>query len=247
MNKDPRLETIPRGLTSRGVYKAIIEYLLEWEDDFDGKAMLDVPCGDGSFISTLRRFFPKALFRGCDLRRPAVLASEDFSVIDANHPFTVFPQAPFDFIFCISGIMEFDNTLQFFTQCRAHLRESGVFLVTNDNVAAVRDRFTYFWFGKPKQFKYFVTPGQPSWKSLSIGNTVRILQDAKFQIQEIRYVPVRGKDWLWLPWALLIYPVHFLHVRLADTALPLTLRQAMHPFQSLLSPHYLIICEKVAG
>ena len=64
---------------------------------------------------------------------------------------------------------------------------------------------------------------------------------------KIGYVPLKRKDWLWLPWALLIYPVHFLHVRLADTALPLALRQAMHPFQSLLSPHYIIICEKASG
>lgn len=247
MSQDPRLDTIPRGLTSRGVHKTIIEYLLRLGDSFDGKAMLDVPCGDGSFISSLRRFFPKALFRGCDLRKPPNLGAEDFCMVDANHPFTVFPNTSFDFIFCISGVMEFDNTLQFFAQCRNHLRDSGVFLVTNDNVSGVRDRFSYFWFGKPKQFKYFVTRDQPSWKSISIGNLVRILQDAGFHIQEIRYVPLQGKDWLWLPWALLIYPVHFLHVQWADTALPLALRQAMHPFQSLLSRHYIIICEKASG
>ncbi|MGD9851635.1 MAG: methyltransferase domain-containing protein [Nitrospirales bacterium] len=247
MTKDPRLDTIPRGQTSRGVHKTIIEYLLRIEDSFDGRAMLDVPCGDGSFISSLRRFFPKTVLRGCDLRKPSNLAPEDFCVIDANHPFSVFPETPFDFIFCISGVMEFDNTLQFFTQCRHHMRDSGLFFVTNDNVAGIRDRFTYFWFGKPKQFKYFVTQGQPSWKTLSIANMVRILQDAGFLIQEIRYVPLQGKDWLWLPWALLIYPVHFLHVQRADTALPLALRQAMHPFQSLLSPHYIIICEKASG
>lgn len=247
MNKDPKLDNIPRGLTSRGVYKAIIEYLLEKRNSFDDMSMLDVPCGDGSFIVSLRRFFPKALFRGCDLNKPASIAPEDFCTVDANHSFTVFTDTPFDFIFCISGVMEFDNTLQFFTQCRNHLRDSGVFLVTNDNVSGVRDRFTYFWFGKPKQFKYFVTRGQPSWKSVSIANLVRILQDAGFHIQEIRYVPLQGKDWLWLPWALLIYPVHFLHVQYADTALPLALRQAMHPFHSLLSPHYIIICEKASG
>lgn len=246
MRHDPKLDDIPRGLTSRGVHRAILEYLLQSGDCLDGKALLDIPCGEGSFMTSLRLFFPNALLRGCDLRKPLHVAPEDFCPIDANQPFTVFPETQFDVICSISGVMEFDNTLQFFTQCRNHLRESGVFLVTNDNVAGIRDRLSYFWLGKPKQYSLFVTKDQPTWKVLSISNIVRILQDAGFDIREIRYVPLRWKDWLWLPLALLIYPVQYLHLRRAKSPMPMALRQAVYPFQSLLSRHYIIICEKAA-
>ncbi len=244
MSQDPRLDTIPRGNTSRGVHQAIIEYLLQSGDTYDGKTMLDIPCGEGSFLSSLRLFFPNALLRGGDLRKPNNLADDEFSQIDARHPFAVFPETKFDFLFSISGVMEFDNTLQFFKQCRNHLRDRGVFIVTNDNVAGIRDRLSYFWFGKPKQYSLFVTQDQPTWKVIPLSNMVRILQDAGFQIQAIRYVPLRWKDWLALPLALCIYPIQFFHMRSTSTSLPSTLTHEMYPFCSLLSRHYFIVCGK---
>jgi hypothetical protein len=143
--------------------------------------------------------------------------------------------------------MEFDNTLQFFTQCHNHLRNGGVLMVTNDNVAGIRDRLSFFWFGKPKQYSLFATPGQPTWKVISLSNMLRILQDAGFRIQEIRYVSLRWKDWLALPLAWLIYPIQLLHMRSIRTSMPITLRQAMYPFRSLLSRHYIIVREKATS
>lgn len=247
MHNDSRLHDIPRGNTSRGVYKTIIEYLLQSGDSFDGKAMLDIPCGEGSLISSLRLFFPKAPLRGCDLRKPNILAPEDFCLVDASRPFTVFPETPFDCIFSVSGVMEFDNTLQFFTQCRNHLKDNGVFIVTNDNVAGIRDRISYFLFGKPKQYSLFVTQEQPTWKIIPLSNMLRILQDAGFRIRGVHYVPLRWKDWLAVPLALLIYPIQLLHMRSASTSIPTNLCYEMYPFRSLLSRHYFIVCEKADG
>ena len=188
MHRDPRLDQIPSGCTCRGVARAIIEYLLQSGDDADGKTMLDIPCGEGALISSLRLFFPKAVVRGCDVRMPKTVSPDDFSTVDASRPFTVFPGTKFDFVFSVSGVMEFDNTLQFFARCRDHLRDGGLFLVTNDNVVAIRDRIAYFWLGKVRQYQLFVTQGQPTWKVIPIHNMVRILQDAGFRIREIRCV-----------------------------------------------------------
>jgi len=116
--------------------------------------------------------------------------------------------------------MEFDNTLQFFSQCHNHLKDEGLFFVTNDNVAGIRDRLSFFWFGKPKQYSLFVTQKQTTWKIIPLSNMIRILQDAGFRIREIRYVPLRWKDWLTLPLALLIYPIQFLHIQTATTSIP---------------------------
>jgi 2-polyprenyl-3-methyl-5-hydroxy-6-metoxy-1,4-benzoquinol methylase len=244
MDKDPRLDNIPRGNTSRGVHQAIIEYVLQSGESVDGKAMLDIPCGEGNFLSSLQTFFPKAILRGCDLRKPSTIVKEDFSPIDANYPFTVFPGTTFDYIFSISGVMEFDNTLQFFTQCQNHLRDGGIFIVTNDNVAGIRDRLSYFWLGKPKQYSLFVTQDQPTWKIIPLSNMIRILQDAGFRIREILYVPLQWKDWLPFPLALLIYPIQRLHLRSVTTSIPQVLRDEMYCCRSLLSRHYIIICEK---
>ena len=143
--------------------------------------------------------------------------------------------------------MEFDNTLQFFVQCKDRLREGGLFLVTNDNVVAIRDRIAYFWLGKVRQYQLFATQGQPTWKVIPLHNMVRILQDAGFKIREIRYVSLRLKDWLMLPLALLVYPIQFLYMRFTRTKMPIAMRHEMYPFRSLLCRHYIIVCEKLAA
>ncbi len=66
-------------------------------------------------------------------------------------------------------------------------------------------------------------------------------------LKEVRYCSVRGKDYLMLPLALLIYPVQWVYVQFAKHAMPLALRHAMYPFSCLLYRHYFIVCEKPAG
>lgn len=246
MKKDLPLDHIPRGNTCRGVNRAIVEYLLQSRNKGDEKTMLDIPCGDGALISSLRLFFPKAVVRGCDVRMPKIVSPDDFSLVDASRPFTVFPGTKFDVVFSVSGVMEFDNTLQFFTQCKDHLRDGGLFLVTNDNVVSIRDRIAYFWLGKVRPYQLFVTQDQHTWKVIPIHNMVRILQDSGFGIREIRYVSLRPKDYLMLPLALLVYPVQFLYMQFAKTRMSVAMRHEMYPFRSLIYRHYIIVCEKVA-
>ncbi len=180
------------------------------------------------------------------MSRPKGLTSEDFAPVDASLPFAVFPDQKFDYVLSVSGVMEFDNTLQFFKSCHAHLRNDGHFIVTNDNVVSMRDRIAYFWLGKVRQYQSFVTQGQSTWKVIPIHNMVRILQDAGFRIKEIKYVSHRAKDWLMLPLAMLVYPIQFLYIQFSRSKMPLSQRHSLYPFRSLLLRHYLIVCEKVA-
>lgn len=245
MTQDPRLEKLPKGRTCIGVHRAIIEYLLHKRADAASAAMLDIPCGDGELMNSLRTFFPEAVVRGGDLQRPQALTSDDFSAIDASQPFTVFPEQKFDFVFSVSGVMEFDNTRQFFETCREHLRDEGSLIVTNDNVVSIRDRLAYFWLGKVRPYPLLVTQGQSTWKMIPIHNLMRILEDAGFKVREVRYVSMKPKDWLMLPLALLVYPVQFLYLHLARSGMPRAQRQAMYPFGALLYRHYYMVCEKV--
>lgn len=206
--------------------------------------MLDIPCGKGDLISSLRLFFPKAEVYGCDLEKPPVLTHTDFAFVDANRSFTVFNDRKFDYVFSVSGVMEFDNTLQFFESCYNQLQDGGQFVVTNDNVVAMRDRISYFWLGKTRQFQLFVNQNQVTWKVIPIHNMLRIIQDAGFKIRKLEYVSIKYRDWLLLPLALLVYPFQLLYINFTRNAMPLAQKRRMYPFRSLLCRHYIIVCEK---
>lgn len=246
MPKNTRLDSIPTGLTCKGVHRAVIEHLIDEGQDMTHKNMLDIPCGNGDLISSLRLFFPKADVRGCDLEKPAMLTVDEFAFVDANRSFTVFPDRKFDYVFSVSGVMEFDNTGQFFESCYNHLREGGQFIVTNDNLVTVHDRIAYFWLGKARQFQIFVTQGQVTWKLIPVHNLLRILRDAGFKVRRLDYVSIEPKDWLLLPVALLIYPIQLAYIRLTRNEMPLAEKLSMYPFRSLLCRHYIIVCDKVS-
>jgi SAM-dependent methyltransferase len=241
-----KLDAIPDGMTCEGVHRAIVEHLLANGQALQDKDMLDIPCGQGDLVSTLRHFFPTIRIRGGDLEKPARLSSDEFAVVDASRPFRVFPDTSFDYVFSVSGVMEFDNTLQYFQSCNSHLKERGQLIVTNDNFVAIRDRIFYFWLGKPKDFQMFVTPNQVTWKIVPIHNLVRILRDAGFEVRNIEYVSIKPMDWLALPLALIIYPVQSLFIRLTRNKMPLPEKRRMYPFRSLLYRHYILYCEKVS-
>ena len=109
------------------------------------------------------------------------------------------------------------------------------------------DRETFFWLGKFRRYHIFTQQRQTTWQVITIYNMIRILQDAGFTIKEVRYCSVRGKDYLMLPLALLIYPVQWLEVQVAKHARPVASRHAMSPFSCLLYRRYFTICEKPAG
>lgn len=244
MKPDPRLASVPCGRTCPGVYHAVIAALLESGEEMTGGRILDIPCGDGELISSLRIFFPGAEVCGSDLiNRPEILDGT-FEQCDASRPFTLFGGRPFDLILSVSGVMEFDNTLQFFENCREHLRPGGRFIVTNDNVSAVWDRLLYLLLGKVRRFPLYPGPADPTWKLLPVQNMVRLLQQAGFEIHGIRYLSSGWSDWLLLPLALLIYPGQALHRRFNRGGMPPGLRREMFPFRSLLGRHYIVFCEK---
>ncbi|HZM05972.1 MAG TPA: methyltransferase domain-containing protein [Candidatus Saccharimonadales bacterium] len=245
MNIDQELAAIPRGRTCRGVNKVIIQYLLGLKSDFNGQWLLDIPCGDGTLLETIRHFFPKACLRGADIAPPGQSPHGNYAAVDASKPFSIFPELKFNLVLSISGVLEFDNTLQFLQTLRQHLGDKGILIVSNDNVMGVRDRLEFFLFGKVKHpYDIFVVRNQSSWKVTPIHNFVRNLEDSGFKIKEIKYIPVLPKDLLLLPLALLIYPIQSLYICMRKTAMPLWKRRMMYPFVSLLSRHYLIISER---
>lgn len=238
----PSLEDVPRGNTCAGVNRYIIEHLLAQTRDWSAGRFLDLPCGTGIFLDTLRKFFPGAEIRGADLA--AVPGRPDIASVDLSRPFAIFPEGKFDVITSISGVMEFDNTRQFLEACAAHLRNDGRLIVTNDNTVTMRDRLEFLVLGRVRRFRLFVAPNEPTWKQVSIQNLIRILHDAGFVVERIQYLCISWKDWFFLPAAMLLWPLQWLHRKLARSGLPPALRRSMLPFRALLCRHYVVICRK---
>ena len=246
MSSQRDLGDIPRGRTCRGVHKLIVQYLLELGDDFGSKRVLDIPCGGGELLATLRRFFPKAALKGADLTPPSEPPLDQWAQVDASRPFSIFPEGTFNLVISVSGVLEFDNTLTFLETLHQHLEPGGTLIVTDDNVMSIRDRLEFFFLGKVRHpYDIFVTPDQPSWKVIPIHNLVRNLEDAGFKVKDVRYVPIIPKDFLLLPLALVVFPIQMLYIHLSKTAMPLGKRRMMYPFAQLLSRHYLIIAERL--
>lgn len=242
METPPSLDRIPRGNTCAGVNRAIIEYLLRLPREARPARFLDVPCGSGVFLATLRQFFPDAVVRGGDVQAPE--PATEVARVDLSRPFALFAPLKFDVITSISGVMEFDNTRQFFETCADHLAPDGLLIVTNDNVVAIRDRLSFLFLGKVRRFRLFVGPEDPTWKLISIQNLARSLHDAGFSIREIRYLSARRKDWLLLPLAAVIWPFQWIYVRRARSKVPAARRREMFPFRALICRHYMIVCER---
>ena len=224
---------IPRGDTCEGVNRLILEYLATQSGVEADLTLLDIPCGRGEFLGAVRRAFPHWRLIGADIAETSEVG--DYMQVDASDPQLEFGHGPFDVITCISGVMEFANHLAFFKNLRRSIRPSGNLLVTNDNLLTVRDRLLYLLFGRFGQYPRVLEPGLPTWKVTPLQNLIRVLSDAGFDVGEVVYVPVRPKNWLWLPVAIPIYALE----RLTSSG---SSESKYFPFLSLLSRHYLLIC-----
>lgn len=204
--------------------------------------LLDVPCGNGEFLDAVKDFFPGVETSGADVVGPPPNYAHRFIDLDASGNWRVETDETFDVITCISGVMEFDNTLSFFARLRKIAGSSSSIFVTNDNLVSVRDRLLYLLFGRFRQYKLAIEPNAPTWKILPLQNLMRILMDAGFEILRIEYVPPKSSDWIWLPLAALIFAFQYTYTKFVETQFASTPTTRMFPFISLLSRHYVVTC-----
>jgi len=237
------LSRVPRGNTCPGVNRAVIEYLVSKRTDFAGQTIFDVPCGNGDLLDVVKALFPGSRTIGADIKEPSSFAHE-FHRFDAEQSDAFKNISDCRLITCVSGVMEFDNTSAFLRNLAAVSTADATIIVTNDNLATVRDRILYFLFGRFRQFK--TTPGScvTTWKIIHIANLVRSLNDAGFRVDEVRYVIGSWAEWLWLPLAAPIYFLQLLYFMISERETPLAEKTKFFPFTSTLARHYLLICGK---
>ena len=239
---DANIDEVPRGNTCPGVNRAIIEYFLAHCPDIETAKWIDVPCGNGQFLDAVKRFFPNVKTTGADIVRPQQFDHE-FLELDASDSAGPVTSDRFDIVTCISGVMEFDNTLAFFRQLSAMSTPSSTLVVTNDNVQTVRDRLLYLLLGRFRQYR--LDPQRldiPTWKVLHLANLIQILKNAGYTVREVKYVTGGSPEWLWLPLAIPIYLAEYIYRR--RSFFPGNKNTKYFSLESLVARHYLLICGK---
>jgi 2-polyprenyl-3-methyl-5-hydroxy-6-metoxy-1,4-benzoquinol methylase len=239
---DGNIDEVPRGNTCPGVNQAIIEYFLAHRPSIETAKWLDVPCGDGQFLDAVKQFFPNVETTGADIVGPQQFDHE-FVELDASDCAEPVIGDQFDIVTCISGVMEFDNTLAFFRRLSAMSTPSSTLVVTNDNVQTIRDRLLFLLFGRFRQYR--LDPHRldiPTWKLIHLANLVQILKDAGYTVREVKYVTGRRAEWLWLPLAIPIYLAEYLYRRRSFS--DANKNAEYFSLESLVARHYLLICGK---
>ncbi|MCR5863766.1 bifunctional 2-polyprenyl-6-hydroxyphenol methylase/3-demethylubiquinol 3-O-methyltransferase UbiG [Aquincola sp. J276] len=243
---------VPQGNTSRGVNREIFKYLQEAAPAAGWKTLLDLPCGHGLFVQTINRHLPLQAHGADIMPSPAHLAPHEYTRFDASAalagPLPEPLQGRYDVVTCISGIMEFGNTSQFFDFCAQRLAPGGCFIVTNDSIFTVQDRLLYLLLGRTRRLKLFRVRNQSVWHIIPMPTTVGMLHAAGFRVERVVHVLGKPKDLWMLPLAALLYPLLRLYVGCSSffekSSIDPGLKAGMYSFRSLFCTSYVLICRR---
>ncbi len=239
---DQKMDFVETGYTQRGVNKAIFSYLLN--NKIEPKSILDMPCGEGHFLKSFKQFFPKCEIHGQDLyTNPLPEIRDCFAKKDVKD-WSLYENKKFDGIFSISGVMVHDNIEGFIKSSYDHLEQNGFLLITNDNILTIRDRISFLLLGRFRRFKNIFSENEGNWNLLKIQSLHMLLRRSKFKIESIQYTSIYPEDYLLLPIALILLPLHLLYLWSLKSDMPFKDRYAKFPLSAFLSRHYIIVARK---
>lgn len=237
---------IPKGNTALQVNETAFTMLTAYLGD--GQRVLDLPCGEGEWLGFLRSQFPQSKYMGADLR--ADLPQFDFEFLSLDVTREDLPWRDLDLVTSISGIVCFGNHLRFFREAHRALKTGGRFLVTNDNHWTLRDRLHFLLFGTFKRFPLAYRPSEGNTQATTIMTVIDGLEKAGFKVEDVRYTSARFEDYLWLPFALVLWVVQGLAVASAaagkNPRFSSDFIRRMYPLRALWCRHYLILARKTS-
>lgn len=245
MNKKlPATLKIERAETQAGVNETILTWFYNRYNSLQQFSVLDVPCGNAEFLIYLKQLFPNANLTGGDIN--ITINAKDINLIqmDLTEDFPLPINNQFDIVTSISGIMMFSNTLRFIKNCSAKLKKDGVFIITNDNQATIKDRLSYMFLGRYRIFNLLFEDDQPMTENVPVNELVRLLRTNGIEIEDIAYTSVYKKDLIYLPLAWIIYLFQYVYLKRLNTKLPELLKWKMYPFKHLLARHYIVYGRK---
>ena len=235
---------ILRGQTQKGVNKTILQELLGRFNESSQKKILDLPCGGLEFLNYVHILYPNWELEGFDLYAPTFNNKVKFTQMDLSKNFSIPDEETFDIITCISGIMMFGNTENFIANSANRLNPHGTIIITNDNPATIKDRLAYLFLGRFRIFDQFFEDHETLTQLVLIQDLTRLLKKNNIEIEKIIYTSFYTKDFLFLPFALLVYPFQTLYLLSRKSHLSLAVKISKYNFKQLFGRHYIVIGRK---
>jgi 2-polyprenyl-3-methyl-5-hydroxy-6-metoxy-1,4-benzoquinol methylase len=235
---------VARGETQKGVNLEVLKIIGERFSKDEGFRALDLPCGTGLFLSYLRKLFPKATLKGADIKKLEKSEDAEYITMDLAREFSLAKEEKFGLITSISGVMMFGNTSGFIENCEKHLSPGGTFIITNDNSATIVDKLFFLFLGRPRLFRPFYRDLEAVTQNIPIQELYRLLQVNGLVIETIKFTSIYAKDLIFLPIAILIYPIQKLYLSLYKPKIPDPFIKLMFPFTHYFGRHYIIIARK---
>lgn len=237
---------VERGNTQKGVNVEVLSFLLELkEQGFSIANLYDMPCGQGEFLKAVKSNFPSCQTTGQDLfAKPLPEIESSFVRGGVDDTFKNNPSKKYDVVTCISGVMCFDGIANYFKNVGDHINTGGYFVVTNDNVLTVRDRLSFLIGGRLKRFKLLYDVQEGNWNVMLIQALWKQLKVNNFEIVKVKYVSWYAEDFVFLPLALILYPLWWLSFYFKKSQMSKSEKMMMFPLSALLARHYVIYARK---
>lgn len=113
-----------------------------------GASLVEIGCGNGSFLSILHRRRPDIRLAGVDIKRIEPPDIEGFTFYHGQLEQVDIPSQSFDAVYCSNLIEHVPDPLLFLRKCRAVLKPGGIaFGVTPDHLSLDRYIFRRYWAG----------------------------------------------------------------------------------------------------
>jgi ubiquinone/menaquinone biosynthesis C-methylase UbiE len=238
------LDQIPKANTQKGVTRQVFLFLQKYLQLNQNLKLIDVPCGEGHFSNFLMQQFPQLQIHGVDFYAKNPAPKFHFYALKAHDYFLKHSPQQIDAICCISGVMCFDGIPDLFSQFQSCLKPDGLVIITNDNIMTIRDRIHFVMFGSFKRFRLMFSEDQGNWNVLLPQALWMHLRRQNLEVLDVRYTSIYSEDWIFLPLALLLYPIFWLYMMTAKGPMPKTIRRKFFGFSSLLARHYVIVAQK---
>lgn len=240
------MSLVPRGLTQKNVNLKVLDLIERHLTKVPHPhfKLLDIPCGEGLFAHFLKNKFPQSQITGVDVRDKIDFDSFEFHSGTAQEFLRKNQSRKFHIITCISGVMCFDGIQEAIPQMHENLEPNGLLILTNDNILTIRDRLSFLFFGHFKRFKLFFSKNEGNWNLVLPQALNMQLEKNNFNDIQIKYTSVYFEDFLFLPIALVIYPVLCAFLFLKKSSWPVKKRFSFFPFQMFYCRHYIIWAKK---
>lgn len=236
------LSKISDGNTVVGVNRRIIQYLIENKKNISYH--YDAPCGKLEFVNSLKLFYNDINSYGVDLYEDLSESGKNFRNTDISD-WSQVQNLKFDLITCISGVMVFDNVSNFVKASANALENNGLLVITNDNILTIRDRLNFLFFGKVKRFSMFYKCKEGIWNVILPQAIHKMFMENNLKVEKIIYTGLIAEDILWIPLALVFFPLQFTYMIFIKSNLTIKERLSLFPFSSLFYRHYIFIGKRI--